>query len=135
MGSKPFSALCLWRAEYQLFVDSNPVSACVYDGKNNDYLWIPNKFPHNDFLQEQHHSGTQYMREVNFLQTEISGKYQRLFLDSKPFPAHCLWQEEQRLFADSKLSAHCLWREEQRLFVDSKPFSACVYGGKNNNYL
>jgi hypothetical protein len=44
---------------------------------------------------------TQYMREVNFLQTEISGKYQRFFIDSKQISAHCLWQEEQQLFADS----------------------------------
>jgi hypothetical protein len=55
------------------------------------------------------------MREVNFLQTEISGKYKSFFYGFRTNFCTLFWQEEQRLFADSKLFAHC-------------------YGRKNNDY-
>jgi hypothetical protein len=89
VDSKPFSAHCLWREEYQLFVDSNPVSATVYGGKNNEYLWIPNQFPQTVFYGNSTILCTQFMREVNFLETEIGGKYKSFFMDSKKISANC----------------------------------------------
>jgi len=91
VNSKPISAHCLWREEQRLFVDSKPFSACVYGGKNNHYLWIPNHF---------------LLLSMAGRTTIISG-FQTIF-------RLCLWREEQRLLVDSKpISAHFLLREEQ----------------------
>ena len=84
-GFQTFCTL-LWQEEQRLFVDSKPFSDCVYGGKNNNYLWIPNQFPHKDMAGR----------------TTIICGFQTIF-------SLCLWREEQRLFVDSKTFSACVY--------------------------
>ena len=115
-NSKPISAICSWREEQRIFVASKPFSPSVYGGKNYDYLWIPNQFPHTVFYGNNTIFRTQYMREVNFLQTEISGKYTDFLWIPNKFP-------------------HTVYGRKNNDYLRIPNFPHTVYGGKNNNYL
>ena len=141
-GFQTIFRLCLWREEERLFVHSKPISTQYFlreqhhflhticgksifwklrlAGNTKVFLWIPNKFPHTVLAGR-----TMIICEFQTFCTLLWQEEQRLFVDSKSISAHSLWREEQRLFVDSKpSSAHSLWREEQRLFLDSKSFPA-----------